>query len=112
MVFVVGVGLDGGEDGVFADEAGDVVDVAVGVVAGAAAVEPDGLVDAEVVVEGLFEVLAGSASSSPRPGLRCWISERRHSSVVRRSAGAVGVDAAAFEDEAVGLAVGDDRPRA
>ena len=36
MVFVVGVGLDGGEDGVFADEAGDVVDVAVGVVAGAA----------------------------------------------------------------------------
>ena len=104
VVLVVGVGLDGGEDGVFADEAGDVVDVAVGVVAGAAAVEPDGLVDAEVVVEGFFEVLAGG-SSSPRPGLRCWISERRHSSVVRRTPAAVGVDAAAFEDEAVGLAV-------
>ena len=36
MVFVVGVGFDAGEDGVFGDEAGDVVDVAVGVVAGAA----------------------------------------------------------------------------
>ena len=40
-----------------ADEAGDVVDVAVGVVAGAAAVEPEDLLDAEVVVEGLFELL-------------------------------------------------------
>ena len=59
MVLVAGVGLDGGEDGVFGDEAGDVVDVAVGVVPGAAFVQPDGLVDAEVVVEGLFEVFAG-----------------------------------------------------
>ena len=47
MVFVVGVGFDAGEDLVFGYEAGDVVDVAVGVVAGTAAVEPDGLVDAE-----------------------------------------------------------------
>ena len=54
MVFVVGVGLDGGEDLVLADEAGDVVDVAVSVVSGAAAMQPDGLVDAEVVVEGLL----------------------------------------------------------
>ena len=37
VVLVGGVGLDAGEDGVFGDEAGDVVDVAVGVVAGAAA---------------------------------------------------------------------------
>ena len=59
MVFVVGVGLDGSEDLVFADEAGDVVDVAVGVVAGAAFVKPDDLFDAEVVVEGLFEMGAG-----------------------------------------------------
>src|ERR1017187_6801706 len=40
MVLVGGVGFDAGEDGVFGDEAGDVVDVAVGVVAGAAAVQP------------------------------------------------------------------------
>lgn len=59
MVFVAGIGLDAGEDLVFVDEAGDVVDVAVGVVAGAAFVEPDDLFDAEGVVEGLFEMGAG-----------------------------------------------------
>ena len=79
VVLVGGVGLDAGEDGVFGDEAGDVVDVAVGVVAGAAAVEPEGLVDAEVVVEGALR-----AAREPTPGLRCWISESRHSSVVSR----------------------------
>ncbi len=52
VILVVGVGFDAGEDGVVGDEAGDVVDVAVGVVAGGAAVEPDDLIDAEVVVEG------------------------------------------------------------
>ena len=41
MVFVVGVGFDASKDFVFVDEAGDVVDVAVGVVAGAAFVEPE-----------------------------------------------------------------------
>ena len=82
VVLVVGVGLDAGEDGVVGDEAGDVVDVAVGVVAGDAAVEPDGLVDAEVVVEGLLELRG--CLFVPTPGLRCWTSERRHSSVVRR----------------------------
>ena len=55
MVFVAGVGLDTGEDFIFADEAGDVVDVAVGVVAGAAFVEPEDLFDAQVVVENLLE---------------------------------------------------------
>ena len=56
VVLVGGVGFDAGEDGVFGDEAGDVVDVAVGVVAGAAAMQPEGLVDAEVVVEGAFQL--------------------------------------------------------
>src|SRR5277367_1089618 len=46
MVFVAGVGLDAGENFVFGDEAGDVVDVAVGVVAGAALVEPENFFDA------------------------------------------------------------------
>ena len=54
VVFVGGIVLDAGEDGVWRNEAGDVVDVAVGVVAGAAAMQPEGLVDAEVVVEGGF----------------------------------------------------------
>ena len=61
VVFVGGVGLDGGEDGVGGYEAGDVVDVAVGVVAGATAVEPDGLLDAEMLGEGLLELGASDA---------------------------------------------------
>ena len=59
VVLVGGVGLDAGEDGVLGDEARDVIDVAVGVVAGAAAVEPDGFFDAEVLLECGFEVVAG-----------------------------------------------------
>ena len=54
MIFVAGVGLDAGEDFIFADEAGDVVDVAVGVVAGAALVKPEDFFDAEIFIEGLF----------------------------------------------------------
>ncbi len=44
-----------------ADEAGDVVDVAVGVVAGNAAAEPDHLIDAEVIVKDLLQLLAADA---------------------------------------------------
>ena len=61
VVLVGGVGFDCGEDGVFSDEASDIVDVAVGVVAGAAAVEPEGLHDAEKVTEGLLQLLAADA---------------------------------------------------
>ncbi len=103
MVLVTSVGLDGGEDGVFVDKAGDVVDVAVGVVAGAAFVEPDGLVDAEVVVEGLLEC-------SLRGGFvaQTWVAllDLGEETLLGgdEDACAVGVDAAAFEDEAVGFA--------
>ena len=61
MIFVVGVGFDGGDDLILGDEARDVVDVAMGVVAGAAAVEPEDLVDAELLVECGFELLFGDA---------------------------------------------------
>ncbi len=61
VIRIVCVGLDGGDDGCRADEAGDVVDVAVGVVSGDAAVEPEHLIDAEVVVKGLFQLLAADA---------------------------------------------------
>ncbi len=101
VVLVVGVGFDGGEDGVFGDEAGDVVDVAVGVVAGAAAVEPDGLVDAEVVVEGLLEVLAGFVFVA-EAGVALLDFGEEALFGGEEDAGAVGVDGAAFEDEAVG----------
>ena len=66
MVLVGGRRLDTGEDGlslaIFSgDESGDVVDVTVGVVSGAAAVQPHGLIDAEMVVEGPFKLLARDA---------------------------------------------------
>src|ERR1035441_3135146 len=96
VVLVGGVGLRAGEDGVSlvigsGDEAGDVVDVAVGVVAGAAAMEPEGLVDAEVVVEGLLELLAGDAGVA--------LLDFREETFLcgEEDAGAVGVDGAAFE---------------
>ena len=103
MVFVAGVGLDAGEDLVFGYEAGDVVDVAVGVVAGAALVEPEDLFDAEVVVEGPFEVLAGFGFGA-EAGVALLDFGEEALFGGEEEAGAVGVDAAAFEDEAVGFA--------
>ena len=85
------------------DEAGDVVDVAVGVVAGAAAVEPDGLVDAEVFAEGLFELLAWMTAGV---ALLDFGEEALFGG--EEDAGAVDVDGAAFEDEADAGAVGEE----
>ncbi len=61
VVGVAGVGFDGGEDCVGRDKAGDVVDVAVGVVADDAAVEPQDVVDTKVVVENGFQLLLAHA---------------------------------------------------
>ena len=61
VVEVARIGLDGGDDDVGRDEAGDVVDVAVGVVAGDAAMEPEHLIDAEKIGEDLFELFAAEA---------------------------------------------------
>ena len=99
MVFVVGVGLDGGEDLILADKAGDVVHVAVRVVAGAAAMQPDGLVDAEVVVEGLFQVTAGRLVAEAGVALLDFTEEALFSG--EEDSCAIGVDAAAFEDDAM-----------
>ena len=111
MVLVRCVGLDAGEDEVGAialagDEAGDVVDVSVGVVAGAASVEPEGLVDAEVVVEGLLE---GGASLGLVAEARVALLDRGEEALFggEEDAGAVGVDGAAFEDDAMGCLVRD-----
>ena len=105
VVLVVGVLFDGGEDGVFADEAGDVVDVAVGVVAGAAFVEPDGLVDAEVVVEGLLEIFTGGFFVAEAGVALLDLGEEALFGG-DEDACTVGVDGAAFEDEAVGFGFG------
>ena len=101
VIFVGGVGLDAGEDGVFPDEAGDVVDVAVGVVSGGAAVEPEGVFDAEIVVEGLFEGLAGLRLVAEAGVAFLDFAEEAFFGG-EEDAGSVGVDASAFEDEALG----------
>jgi len=105
VVLVGGVGFDAGEDGVGfvfrgRDEAGDVVDVAVGVVAGAAAMQPEGLMDAEVVVEGALQLLAADSGVA--------LLDLREEALLsgEQNARAVGVDGAAFEDYAMGLRVG------
>ena len=106
MVFIGGVGLDAGEDSVSqvigaGHEAGDVVDVAVGVIAGAAAVEPDNLIDAEEVVEGGFELVASSA--------RIALLNVRQEALFggEKDSLPIRVDRSAFKDEAVLGAVGE-----
>ena len=99
--FVVGVlriRLDSGDDCRRADEAGDVVDVAVGVVAGDSAAKPDDLLDAEIVVEGALKLLAADAGV---PLLH--FAEQAFFSC-QQDPLAVGVDGTAFEDEPALLA--------
>ena len=76
-----------------ADEAGDVVDVAVGVVAGDSAPQPDHLLDAEIVVECLLELLAANA------GIALLHFAEQAFFGRQQDALAVGIDGAAFEDE-------------
>ena len=61
MVRVARVRLDGGDDRRGRDEAGNVVHVAVRVVAGDAATQPDHLIDAEIIVKGALQLLAAHA---------------------------------------------------
>ena len=105
VVGVGGVGFDAGEDGVWSYEAGDVVDVAVGVVAGAAAVEPERLMDAEVVVEGAFELGAGLFRRAEAGVALLDLGEEALLGG-EEDAGAVDVDGAAFEDDAAGPGFG------
>ena len=107
VVGVGGIGLDAGEDGVGRDEAGDVVDVAVGVVAGAAAGEPEGLVDAEVVAEGAFELGAGLVRRA-EAGVALLDFGEEALLGGEQDACAVGVDGAAFEDDAAAVDFGLD----
>jgi len=95
VVEVAGVGLDGGDDGGGRNEARDVVDVAVRVVASDAAVEPENLIDAEKIVEGLFELGAADA------GVALLHFAQQTLLGGEQDALAVGVDGTAFEDEAL-----------
>ena len=53
--------LDGGDDGRVGDKSSNVVNMAVGIVAGDAAIEPDGLVDAQIVVKDALKFRAADA---------------------------------------------------
>ena len=94
MVYVLRVGLDHGDDGVSRNEAGEVVDVAVGVVAGDAASQPDGVGRAQVVGKSFFVMNARHvgiafldfAEETLFGGKDC--------------AGSVDIDRAAFEHDA------------
>jgi hypothetical protein len=78
VVLVGGIWLRDGDDGNGTNETSDVVHVAVGIVPGDAAIHPQHLVDAEIVVEDALQILAA------KPGLRCCTGLSRHSSVVIR----------------------------
>ena len=62
VVFVGRVVLDHRDDGALVDEAGEVVDVAVGVVARDAVAQPEDLGDAEVVAEVALDLARGRAA--------------------------------------------------
>src|SRR6185312_3577499 len=95
VVGIAGVGLDGGDDGVRRGEAGDVVNVTVRIIAGDAAVEPDDLVDGEVVVKGALKLLASDARIA-----LLHAAEKALFGGEQRT-GAAGVDGAALEDKPV-----------
>ncbi len=103
--------LNAGDDGAGVDEAGGVIDVAVGVVAGDAAVEPEDLGGTEEFAEGLFDVGAGEVGVALLDGGEEAFFGGEDAGVFE--AAAADVDGAAFEDEAlelsgIVLAVGDE----
>ena len=95
IIFVLLIRLDHRDDRVGRDEAGDVVDVAVRVVAGDALAEPDDRLDSEIVGKHL---LVGSAIHG-----RIALLRGREQAFLGReqSAAAVDVDRAAFEHDAM-----------
>ncbi len=94
VIHIFRIVLDHGDDRIWSDEAGEVVDVTVGIVAEDAFAEPDRVRCTEVVGEELFVVGAGHA----------WIAlldfaEQAFFRGEERAA-SVDVDGAAFEDDA------------
>src|SRR5260370_37848287 len=61
VVGAVGILLDDGDDGGWADEAGKIVDMAMRVVAGDAIFQPENLRDAEIAAEDVGVVFAGES---------------------------------------------------
>ncbi len=99
MVGVVRIGLIRRDDRARSDEARDVVDVAVRVVAGNAALQPDDLLDAKIIGKNFFHVLARES----RVAL-LHIAEQAFFGG-DQCAASIDVDAAALQNDAMHLAV-------
>src|SRR5690349_342054 len=97
VIWIAGIGFDGGNDGVGCDEARYIVDMAVSVVPGDAAAEPDHVGDAEIVAKYLVVIFC----------LHRWIAMLGGAEQAffsrEQGAKAIGVNGAAFKDDA-GLA--------
>src|SRR5581483_899079 len=92
VVGVGRIGLGGAHDDIRRDEAGNVVHVAVGVVADDSASQPDGVGHAQIFREGALQVFAGGAGIALLDIGEEALLGRQHRTE------AVHVDAAAFQD--------------
>jgi len=95
MVGIAGIAFLGEDDGAGIDETAEIVDVAVGVVAGDAAAEPENVFGAEKAAERRFNLRARKTGVAH-------LNARMEQAFLRgeQSAAAVDVNAAAFENEA------------
>ena len=104
VIFISGIRLDCSQDCVRADEARDIVDVPMRVVARATAVQPKHLLDAEILAEGLLQLRFGDA------GIALLHLAEQALFCRQQQPCAVSVNGAAFEHKAVFCAIGERRP--
>jgi len=101
MVVVGRICLSRGDNCIVSDETGDIVDMTMGVVPGAASIEPDDLVDTEIVVESLLQLLTShSRISLLDTAEKTFLRSKQHPSTVN-------IDTSAFEHDAMFSAVGE-----
>src|ERR1700682_1423546 len=100
VVSVVGILFDDGDDGSRADEAGEIVDMAMRVVTGDAIFQPEDLRDAEVAAEDVGVIFTGESVIA----LLALAEQALFGG--EQGTAAVDVDAAAFEDHTAALVDG------
>ncbi len=89
VVFVVVIFFDNGHNGSLGNKAGEIVDVAIGIIAGDAVAEPENFAYAEKIPEALLDFIATQLR------IAIWIQETRFGS--KQCAPAVYLDRAAFQ---------------
>src|SRR6266404_611581 len=100
VIGVMGILFDDGDDGGGADEAGEIVDMAVRVVAGDSIFQPENLGDSEIAAEDVSVIFAGESVIALLA-----LAEQAFFGG-EQGAAAVDVDAAAFEHDAAALVDG------